>query len=108
MTNGLSSRMLFDKWQAKLVKCFDDLVCGRSVSRLVYSEELSVRTQVWGLPLGIAGLCKTILAPCGYVVRVIILRFNLGTRRRKCHRLGTGDINKMCLGQPREQHTFLI
>lgn len=30
-----SSCMLWDKWQAKLVKCLDNLVCGRSASGVV-------------------------------------------------------------------------
>lgn len=63
MPDSLSSRMLLDKWQAKLVKCFDNLVCGRSVSGAVCSE-LGVLTQIRGLPVRITGLCRPILAPC--------------------------------------------
>lgn len=107
VANSLSSRMLFDKWQAELVKCVDNLICDRSASAAV-SSELGVRTQVRGLPVGIAGLGRPILAPCGYVVRVVVLRFDLGRRRCKCHRLGTGDISKTRSGHPLEQHTFLI
>lgn len=101
MTDAFSSRMLFDKWQAKLVKCFDDLVCARSVSRAAYSE-LAALTQIRGLPIRIAGLRRPILAPRGYVVRVVVLRFDLGLRRCECHGLATDDINKMHLERPSE------
>lgn len=64
-------------------------VAGQSPDWYTQMNLVCVRTQVWGLPLGIAGLRKPVLAPCGYVVRVVILRFNLRSRRCKGHRLGT-------------------
>lgn len=106
MTNGLSSRVLFNKWQTQLVECIDNLVCDASASATV-PPELGVLTQIRGLPVRIAGLRRPILAPCGYVVRVVVLRFNLGRGRCKCHGLGTG-VNDMQLERIREQHTFLM